>query len=111
MKKKFAKMVVIATICIPLVLSAAERVKVDRDTQVSRVPTKVSKISCPNGWSKVLDISSNKSKWSENSPVVTCKPNRGQVMNCPEGTYFYVKGNEFQDGYNNGVIGCHTPVK
>jgi len=110
MKRKFSKIIAIATICIPMVLSAAEMVKVHSAAQLSRVPMKVSKISCPSGWSKVLDISSVKSKWSENSPVVTCKPNRGQVMNCPEGTYFYVKGNENQDGYNNGAIGCHTPV-
>ncbi len=31
-------------------------------------------------------------------------------MNCPRGTVFYVKGNETEQGYNTGAIGCHTPI-
>lgn len=110
MKKKISTVIAVAAISLPMIINAAEMVKVNNATQLKRIPVKVSKVSCPSGWSKVLDISATKSKWSENSPVVTCKPNSGQVMDCPSGTYFYVKGNEFQDGYSNGAIGCHTPV-
>ncbi|MEA1953946.1 MAG: hypothetical protein U9O24_06105 [Campylobacterota bacterium] len=112
MKNKFGKMVLIVVLSVPFVLSAVDTVKVNSATiqHVNKIPTRIAKISCPSGWSKVLDISGIKSKWSENSPVVTCKPRRGQVIKCPEGTFFYVKGNENSDGYNNGEIGCHTPV-
>nr|WP_320009609.1 hypothetical protein [uncultured Desulfobulbus sp.] len=71
--------------------------------------TRLVTVQCPAGWTKTLDKSEVKSSWSENAPVVTCKPNPG-LIRCPEGTYFYVKGNENQDGYKNGEIGCHTPV-
>jgi len=71
--------------------------------------TRLVTVQCPGGWTKSFDISGTRSKWSENAPVVTCKPNPG-LIKCPEGTYFYVKGNEHQDGYKNGEIGCHTPV-
>jgi len=69
-----------------------------------------STVSCPVGWTKTLDKSAYaSSRWAENAPVVTCKPKAGQVMKCPAGTYFYVKGNEFME--NAGEIGCHTPVR
>ena len=75
MKKQFSKLVVVATICIPLVLSAAESVKADRGNiqegrVVQKVPTKVSNSPCPSGWTKVLDIPSGKSGWKQNIPVV-----------------------------------------
>jgi len=117
-----SKNIVVASICVPLFLAAADRANVmemstvramDSATIVkaSRVASAVVNIACPAGWTKAFDISNSKDKWGENRPVVTCKPNRGQVINCPKGTFFYVKGNENLDGYKNGEIGCHTPVQ
>lgn len=63
--------------------------------------------NCPTGWTKTLDITNDKSKWYEASPVLTCKPD-GNIMNCPPQTYFYISENAQN---SNGVeMGCKTSV-
>ncbi len=116
MKLLTKSIVVVVTMCTPLLLSAADRamqmqIPTVRTMDTSRAMRATVNVVCPSGWSKVFDIANSKNKWGENRPVVTCKPNSGQVMNCPKGTFFYVKGNESLNGYNNGEIGCHTPVQ
>jgi len=62
---------------------------------------------CPQGWNKTYDITFNKSKWSENSPVLICKPSPS-LIKCPVGTFFYIGGNA--NAKASGEIGCRTPI-
>ena len=101
-----------AILCLPQFVSADDAIKLDRPVYrnyaeiLQGVP--VQRIySCPAGWNKVKDITNDKSKWREASPVLTCRPVR-PVINCPPGTYFYITGNV--NLTNNGEIGCRTPV-
>lgn len=97
---------------MPLTVTASNMAEIKHPSvnKFEKMKGKFKSLNCPSGWAKVFDISGIKNKWSENSPVLTCKPNQGAVINCPDGTFFYVKGNENQDGYRTGEIGCHTPV-
>jgi len=111
MKIDFKKIMLIAAICGPMVVSAYDVKQIDSSKlriSTEKIP-RIAHIVCPKGWRQVFNISGQRNKWSENAPVVTCKPIR-PVMECPEGTHFYVKGNESEDGYRNGEIGCHTSV-
>jgi len=110
MKIDLKKIILVAAICSPILASAYD-VKQVNSSMLHVRSSKIPKlhIVCPKGWKQVFNVSAQPKKWSENSPVVTCKPIK-PVMECPQGTYFYIKGNENVDGYNNGEIGCHTPV-
>jgi len=112
MKNKSKKIALLITLFVAVVSSAIESNKLKPNTKINITREDIINMQtdiCPKGWNKVFDISHIRNKWSENAPVVTCKP-KETIMNCPEGTYFYIKGNENVDGYKNGEIGCHTPV-
>ena len=110
---KKAILFTMAFICIPALLSA-EEATIKAPSTMAPTQLDASKIrqvvrtSCPQGWVKTYDITNNKSQWSENSPVLICKPSPS-LINCPEGTFFYIGGNENAAG-SAGEIGCRTPV-
>ena len=113
--KKSTKLMFAAIVLTPAFLSASEMMGVGRPATtaapVQMNPQQLQRYvsyQCPNGWNKTLDITNNKSSWSENSPVLTCKPSPS-LINCPEGTFFYMSGNPNVAG-SAGELGCRTPV-
>jgi len=114
--KLFTKYTVILSLSIPLSLLAEDTMRMMELSSAHALNTRamanaVVNVSCPAGWHKTFDITGSKTNWRENSPVIICKPNNGQVMRCPNGTFFYIKGSEYSNGYRNGEIGCRTGIR
>lgn len=112
---KITNLLIGIVLCVPVFISADDAMRFNRAApavaatkafQAQELKRYVH-YQCPAGWSKVLDITNNKSKWSENSPVLICKPN-ASIINCPQGTYFYIGGNPNMTA--TGEIGCKTTV-
>ena len=109
--KNISKLLVGTALCVPLCLSA--EMAILKDIRLGNMPLRKGaqtlsvNYNCPAGWTKVLDITHEKSKWRETTPVLICKPNKG-LWNCPPRTYPYISGNSA--GENDGEIGCMTVV-
>ena len=98
-------------LCLPQFVSAEDVKRMAKPVyrnyaEILKVPV-LKATRCPSGWNTVKDITNDKSKWRETTPVLTCKLAR-PLINCPQGTYFYITGNV--NITNSGEIGCRTSL-
>ena len=108
MQYKSSMMVLLVSVPMMLSASGFDHSQFHKDT--SNIPHPQKFFSCPKGWKMVYNIAYQRNKWHETSPIITCKPIK-PLMECPEGTYFYVKGLGYgSSGYRYGEIGCATTV-